>query len=204
MKKNILRLLKKYDVITIEKSLIQLFLNQHNLKSNNLFLNDYLSSFEMISEEDINNIILKNYEILSFETLEMYFELLFSSKDKKLGGIFYTPEYISNFIINEVINDNPDIKILDPSCGAGIFGYCSVLYLKNKFPNKSIVDIIENNIYACDIDPVSTNRTKIILILTALLHGENPTEIKFNIITNDSLKKELNWKQKFPEVFENG
>lgn len=90
MKKNILRLLKKYDVITIEKSLIQLFLNQHNLKSNNLFLNDYLSSFEMISEEDINNIILKNYEILSFETLEMYFELLFSSKDKKLGGIFYT------------------------------------------------------------------------------------------------------------------
>lgn len=126
MKKNILRLLKKYNVITIEKSLIQLFLNQHNLKSNNLFLNDYLSSFEMISEEDINNIILKNYEILSFETLEMYFELLFSPKDKKLGGIFYTPEYISNFIINEVINDNPDIKILDPSCGAGIFGYCSV------------------------------------------------------------------------------
>ena len=59
MKKNILRLLKKYDVITIEKSLIQLFLNQHNLKSNNLFLNDYLSSFEMISEEDINNIIFK-------------------------------------------------------------------------------------------------------------------------------------------------
>ncbi|MBR3141431.1 MAG: N-6 DNA methylase, partial [Methanobrevibacter sp.] len=204
MKKNILRLLKKYDVITIEKSLIQLFLNQHHLKSNNLFLNNYLSSFEMISEEDINNIILKNCEILSFENLEMYFELLFSSKDKKLGGIFYTPEYISNFIINEVINDNPDIKILDPSCGAGIFCYCSVLYLRNKFPNKSIVDIIENNIYACDIDSVSTNRTKIILILTALLHGENPKEIKFNIITNDSLKKELNWKQKFPEVFENG
>lgn len=204
MKKNILRLLKKYDVTTIEKSLIQLFLNQHHLKSNNLFLNDYLSCFKMISQEDINNIILKNCEVLSFENLERYFELLFSPKDKKLGGIFYTPEYIANFIINEVINNNSDIKIFDPSCGAGIFCYGSVLHLKEKFPNKSIVDIIENNIYACDIDPVSTNRTKIILILTALLHNENPTEINFNIITKDSLKKELDWEQEFPEVFEKG
>ena len=204
MKKIINKLLKKYNVITIEKSLIQLFLNQHDLKSNNLFLNEYLSSFDMINEEDIKNIILKDCELLSFESLERYFELLFSSKDKKLGGIFYTPEYISQFIINEVINDNPNIKILDPSCGAGIFCYMSILHLKDKFPKKSIVDMIENNIYACDIDPVSTNRTKIILILTALLHGENPTEINFNIITKDSLKKELNWKQEFPEVFEKG
>ena len=192
MKKIINKLLKKYNVITIEKSLIQ------------LFLNEYLSSFDMINEEDIKNIILKDCELLSFESLERYFELLFSSKDKKLGGIFYTPEYISQFIINEVINDNPNIKILDPSCGAGIFCYMSILHLKDKFPKKSIVDMIENNIYACDIDPVSTNRTKIILILTALLHGENPTEINFNIITKDSLKKELNWKQEFPEVFEKG
>ena len=204
MKKIINKLLKKYNVITIEKSLIQLFLNQHDLKSNNLFLNEYLSSFDMINEEDIKNIILKDCELLSFESLERYFELLISSKDKKLGGIFYTPEYISQFIINEVINDNPNIKILDPSCGAGIFCYMSILHLKDKFPKKSIVDMIENNIYACDIDPVSTNRTKIILILTALLHGENPTEINFNIITKDSLKKELNWKQEFPEVFEKG
>ena len=204
MKKKVRKLLKKYDVNSIEKSLIRIFLNQHGLKSNNLFLNNYLSSFEMINEEDINNIILKDCELLSFESLERYFELLFSSNDKKLGGIFYTPEYIANFIIKEVINDNPNIKILDPSCGGGIFCYLSVLNLKEIFPNKPIVDIIENNIYACDIDSVSTNRTKIILILKALLHGENPPEINFNIITKDSLRKDLNWMQEFPEVFKKG
>ena len=83
MKKNVLRLLKKYDVATIEKSLIQLFLNQHNLKSNNLFLNDYLSSFEMINEDDINNIILKDSELLSFENLERYSQIK-SEERKKL------------------------------------------------------------------------------------------------------------------------
>ena len=202
MKKNVIRLLRKYDVATIEKSLIQLFLNQHNLKSNNSFLNEYLSSFEMINEKDINNIVLRDSESLSFESLERYFELLFQSKDKKLSGIYYTPKYIADFIVSEVIGDNPDVKIFDPSCGAGIFSYISVLQLKDKFPDKTIVEIIENNIYACDIEPISTNRTKIMLILTALLHGENPEEIKFNIITKDSLRREINWEKEFPDVFE--
>ena len=204
MKKNVIKLLDKYDVETIEKSLVQIFLDENSLKSNNLFLNDYLSSFDMIDQKDIDNIILKGGQPLTFEKFERYFELLFPSKDKKLGGIFYTPSYIAEFILDEVLTDNPDFKVLDPSCGAGIFNLVSLNKIKEKFPNKTYVNIIENNIYACDIEPISTNRTKIILILAALLKGENPTEIKFNVITKDSLQKTLKWEDEFPEVFENG
>ena len=46
MKKNVVNLLSKYDVSTIEKSLVQIFLDENNLKSNNEFLNKYLSSFD--------------------------------------------------------------------------------------------------------------------------------------------------------------
>ena len=202
MKKDVISLLKKYDVFTIEKSLIKIFLEKNNLISNNLFLNDYLSSFEMVKKEDIDNIILKDKKTLSIEDLERYFELLFPSQDKKLSGIFYTPSYIAEFIINEVLTNDSNIKILDPSCGAGIFNYMSLKLIKERFPEKSMVDIIENNIYAVDIEPISTNRTKIILILTALMNGENPINIDFNIVTRDSLKKELKWENDFPDVFE--
>ena len=202
MKKIVIKLLKKYDVSTIEKSLVQLFLNQHNIISKNIFLNKYLESFEMINQDDIDNIILKENPELTFEHLERYFELLFSSKDKKLGGIFYTPKFIADFIVDEVLTDDPDFKILDPSCGAGIFNYVSLTKIKEKFPEKSIVDIIENNIYASDIEPISTTRTKIILLLFALINGENPKKINFNIITRDSLKKDEGWEKAFPEVFE--
>lgn len=202
MKKRVIALLKKYDVPTIEKSLIQIFLEKNNLKSNNIFLNKYLSSFKMIEEEDIDKIILKDNNNLSLEDLERYFELLFPSKDKKLGGIFYTPPFIAEFIVNEVLTDNPDIKILDPSCGAGIFNYISLKLIKERFPDKTMVEIIENNIYASDIEPISTNRTKIVLILAALLNGENPEEIQFNVVTRDSLRKELKWEDNFPQVFE--
>lgn len=202
VKKIVVRLLKKYDVETIEKSLIHIFLQKHDLKSNNKFLNDYLTDFELIDQKDIDGIILKNDPDLSIETLERYFELLFTSKDKKLSGIFYTPAYIAEYIVNEVLNDDPDFKILDPSCGAGIFNYVSLKLIKEKFPEKSLVDIIENNIYGSDIEPISTNRSKIILILTAMLYGENPEEIKFNIITRDSLRKDIKWEDDFKEVFD--
>ena len=64
MKKNVVNLLSKYNVSTIEKSLVQIFLDENNLKSNNEFLNEYLSSFDMIDQNDINKIILKNGEKL--------------------------------------------------------------------------------------------------------------------------------------------
>lgn len=51
-----------------------------------------------------------------------------NSKRKK-DGIFYTPEYITHYIVEETIGkyleENPDkletIKILDPACGSGAF-----------------------------------------------------------------------------------
>lgn len=161
MKKKVIKLLNKYDVPTIEKSLVQIFLDENNLKSNNKFLNKYLSSFDMINQKDIDNIILKDDETLTFEKFERYFELLFPSKDKKLGGIFYTPSYVAEFILDEVLTEDPNFKVLDPSCGAGIFNLVSLNKIKEKFPDKTYVDIIENNIYACDIEPISTNRTKL-------------------------------------------
>lgn len=133
MKQNITKLLKKYNVQDIEKSLIQIFLDQYNLESNNIFLNEYLDTFKMINQEDIDKIILKNNEKLTFENLERYFELLFPYQDKKLGGIFYTPTYIAEFIIKEVLNHDTNIKILDPSCGAGIFNYIALKQIKKTF-----------------------------------------------------------------------
>lgn len=133
MKQTITKLLKKYSVQDIEKTLIHLFLDQHNLKSNNIFLNEYLDTFEMINQEDIDKFILKNNTKLTFENLERYFELLFPYPDKKVGGIFYTPSYIAEFIIKEVLNYDTNIKILDPSCGAGIFNYIALKEIKKGF-----------------------------------------------------------------------
>ncbi len=75
---------------------------------------------------------------------------------RKAGGVYYTPQYIVNYIIEKTIGKliekkTPDqiskIKIIDPSCGSGSFllgayqfllNYHLDYYLKNKHKFKSI------------------------------------------------------------------
>ena len=63
-----------------------------------------------------------------------------NSKRKK-DGIFYTPEYITHYIVEETIgrylDENPDklktIKILDPACGSGAFLNQAHEYLRKRY-----------------------------------------------------------------------
>lgn len=47
--------------------------------------------------------------------------LIENASAEKLRGGFYTPEPIASFILKWGINGNPDYKILEPSCGDGVF-----------------------------------------------------------------------------------
>lgn len=200
-KKVISELIKKNEIQVIEKSLVSLFLEEKEIETKNSFLKNYLSSIDSTQKENIDKIIQKYRVKLSLESLERSFELLFETNDKKLSGIFYTPTYIAEYILNEILTESSNVKILDPSCGAGIFNYITLKAIKKKFPMKSAIEIIENNIYACDIDSVSTTRTKVMLIVTALIYGEDARKINLNVKTIDSLNKDFKWEKEFPDVF---
>ncbi|MBI4648107.1 MAG: N-6 DNA methylase [Bacteroidia bacterium] len=75
---------------------------------------------------------------------------------KKVGGVYYTPEYIVEYIVRNTVGKiikgkNPaqisKIKIVDPACGSGSFLICAYQYLlnyhsdyyiKNRFQEKRI------------------------------------------------------------------
>lgn len=67
-----------------------------------------------------------------------------NSKRKK-DGIFYTPEYITHYIVKETIGkyleENPDklenIKILDPACGSGAFLNQAHSFLQKQYEIKT-------------------------------------------------------------------
>lgn len=60
---------------------------------------------------------------------------------RKIDGIFYTPEYITRYIVEQTIGkyleENPDkletIKILDPACGSGAFLNQAHSFLKQQY-----------------------------------------------------------------------
>jgi len=65
--------------------------------------------------------------------------------------------------------------------------------------NKSIINIIEKNLYGVDISKRSIERTKLILSLLSLINNEDKEDINFNLVVGDSLR--LDWKKQFPNIF---
>ena len=66
------------------------------------------------------------------------YEKLKDKNVRKSMGIFYTPDYIVDYILRytvyeaDVLN-NPFVKILDPACGAGYFLIEAYNILRKKF-----------------------------------------------------------------------
>jgi type I restriction-modification system DNA methylase subunit len=101
--------------------------------------------------------------------------------------------YIVDFIIKE-INPQKNDKNLDPSCGCGAFLIGLVRYYCRNY-EKSVRQILRENIFGADILGYNIDRAKILLAILGLQHGENIEEQDFNLIVQDSLRAD--WKNNF-------
>jgi hypothetical protein len=126
---------------------------------------------------------------------------------RKAGGVFYTPEYVVDYIVNNTLgnickNKTPKevalLKIVDPACGSGSFLIGAYKYLlkwhhdyyinhptkKNPLTPEGILTtsekkkILLNNIYGVDIDSNAVEVTKLSLLLKCL-EGETQSSLSF-------------------------
>lgn len=141
------------------------------------FWEDLMSLTSYDFETDLNvNILGHIFEqsISDLENLksELSDEVQEQKKSKrKKDGIFYTPEYITRFIVEQTVGkyleDNPDsletIKILDPACGSGAFPNQAHSYLlaehKARFEAKINEKLKRGDALTLfDYDPIETNK----------------------------------------------
>ena len=191
------RLIRKFEILDIEKHLIYLYLKFNNLdyfKSPLLrkFFEDFIPNKDMLQK-------CSALDIKDLKTLEKYLELLIPRNDRKLNGAFFTPTYIVNFIIKET-SPTGNEKCLDPSCGSGAFLIGLVEYFKAEY-NKPVKNILQENIFGADILDYNVRRAKVLLAIMGLMHNEIIEEGDFNIKHIDSLK--YAWNEKFDVIVGN-
>lgn len=190
-------LINAHNIKSVEQHFIYSFVDNRNLNTKKSpILSQLFNGFELNSKIYL---LISSFEINELKSLEKFLELLIPEKDRKLNGAFFTPNYVVDFIVNEVkpqIND----KCLDPSCGCGAFLVGLVEYYKKTF-NKSVKTIIKDNIYGSDILKYNVKRSKIILSLFGLINNEIIEDSDFNIYNQDSLK--ANWSNKFEIIVGN-
>lgn len=94
-----------------------------------------------------------------------------SKSKRKKDGIFYTPEYITKYIVENTVGkyleENPDklesIKILDPACGSGAFLNQAHSYLINEYKVRHEQKLLEKEkkgeaLTLFDYNPAEANR----------------------------------------------
>ena len=190
-------LISKQDLKSLEKHLVFSYLKNNQLDFiKSPILSEYFKEFK----QNINLYFdTSTLEIETIKDLENHLELIIPQTDRKLNGAFFTPDYIIDFIINEV-KPQENHKNLDPSCGCGAFliGLCE--YYKQTF-GRPIKSIIKENIYGSDILEYNIDRTKLILSVYALQNGEILEDTDFNLYHQDSLK--ANWNLQFDNIVGN-
>jgi adenine-specific DNA-methyltransferase len=198
VKKGILnQLIQTHDLTSLEKHLIYSYLtiNKINFTKSSI-LTSYFKDFERTPQLYFDT---SSLNISNIKELENHLELIIPVGDRKFNGAFFTPDYIIDFIINEIQPKEND-KNLDPSCGCGAFLVGLTEYYKRTF-SKSIQKIVKENIFGSDILEYNIHRTKLILTIYALQNGEQLKDSDFNLYHQDSLR--TSWKINFDNIVGN-
>jgi hypothetical protein len=198
IKKGILnQLIQNQDLTSLERHLVYSYLTNNQLSfDKNPILTSYFKDFEQNHQLYFDT---SSLNISSIKELENYLELIIPVGDRKFNGAFFTPDYIIDFIINEIQPKENDTN-LDPSCGCGAFLVGLTDYYKRTF-NKPIKKIIKENIFGSDILGYNIHRAKLILTIYALQNGEQLKDSDFNLYHQDSLR--TRWKMSFDNIIGN-
>lgn len=201
MNQAIFQFLKNYgsDEYTVNRLLVSSFIvnNKISVIKNKaikrlLIKNDELEYSILIQ---LINLIQKSNVKYDFESLLELFEFVISPLDKLVNGAVYTPKYIRDYITEKAFehhNKNKShFKVSDIACGCGGFLINATEKIKQE-TNKSFKNIFNENIFGLDIQDYSVERTKILLSLFAIYHGEDEEEFSFNIYQGNSLL--FDWK----------
>ena len=198
VKKGLLnQLIQTHDLKSLERHIVYSYLNNKGYNySENAILKAYFKDFDINTQLYFDTY---SFNISSVKELENYLELIIPVGDRKINGAYFTPNYIIDFIIEEIQPKETDTN-LDPSCGCGAFLVGLTDYYRRKF-HKSIKAIIKENIFGSDILDYNIRRAKLILTIYALQYSENIDEDDLNLFQQDSLR--ATWSQKFHNIVGN-
>jgi len=159
---------------------------------------------------------------------EPTFELSAKKQRRKEQGIYYTPRFITDYIVKETVgrflkershNEIINIKILDPACGSGSFlirAFDELLNYHADACGKPVPQldqwerrtILTGNIFGVDLDMQAIEIARLNLLLRSLARRETLPSLADNIRqgnslisgTEDEMKRYFgkNWREKKP------
>jgi len=203
----------------------QIWINDHLLAEiiNGLYQvpGDYAKYYFNIIEPDVLGQVYEQYlgyvakavkpkpklQQTFFPVTNQQIEISAKIEKRKKGGIYYTPKWVTDYIVRQTINrfinehnhhEILNMKILDPACGSGSFlirAYDELLSYHAKIKKKSVADlnwlerieILTRNIFGVDLDPQAVEIARLNLLIRALAQRLLLPSLENNIQCGNSL-----------------
>jgi len=139
--------------------------------------------------------ILAKYDLtkINEDILKGLYENLLDEKERHDLGEVYTPDWLAEYMLRELLPNNPEASVLDPSCGSGTFLFIAIKLkkelLKNKMNNIELLYHILENVKGIDIHPLAVliAKTNYLIALGDLLKTKRH-EIVLPIYMADSIR----------------
>ena len=140
-----------------------------------------------------------DFKVIPVELISSIYENFLYSKDSKTAkelSVHYTPINLVDLVLDEVFRDlNGNAKVLDLSCGSGVFLVESLRRLVVKRwingeerSRRLIRDTLYNQIYGVDVEPQAIQIAAFSLYLTAL-------ELDYELNHNAPISNELRFRE---------
>lgn len=160
--------------------LFKLTEDQKNMITNKHLTNLYklFSGYDMNHPQQSVLYCPYDFNIIPIELISNIYEAFLKDNDsKKNQKAIYTPLFLVDYILNNTLDkkleNNTNCKVLDPSCGSGVFLVESLrriidknIELKSKLTDDELKDILTSNIYGIDIDKDAVQMTILSIQLT--------------------------------------
>ena len=139
---------------------------------------------------------LSRYDLtqLNEDILKELYQNLVDPKERHDLGETYTPDWLAEYIIMNMLKPKARAKVLDPACGSGTFLVVTINlkkeYLKNSMEPEELLDHITGSVMGIDVHPLALiiSRSNYIMALGNLLREGRKGKVIVPVYLSDSLK----------------
>ncbi|WP_162802040.1 Eco57I restriction-modification methylase domain-containing protein [Ornithinimicrobium murale] len=102
--------------------------------------------------------------------LKVLYESVIPAETRKALGEYYTPDWLANRVVSEVVTDPLNQRVLDPSCGSGTFVFYAVrrFLIATEHSGMSLKDamgLVTSRVMGIDLHPVAVALARVTYLL---------------------------------------
>ncbi|MFJ9926285.1 N-6 DNA methylase [Streptomyces misionensis] len=141
------------------------------------------------------------------DVLKVLYESVIAPETRKKQGEYYTPDWLAEKMVSDVVTDPLNQRVLDPSCGSGTFLFHAVRrYLDaaeaEGRPLRQSLDEVTGHVAGIDLHPVAVSLARVTYLLAIgndRLRSPERRHIRVPVYLGDSVQ----WQQR-TDLFDHG